>query len=87
MGSMGPSILPDRLSIAVCGKLTQDAQKIQPSHPTNPEGCVLTLFQDGLDESPAARVQRGLSQAARCASTRGLTGPSASCWRALSASC
>ena len=48
MGSVGPSILPDQLSLAVCGKLTQDAQKFQPSHPPNPERGVRTLSQDGL---------------------------------------
>jgi hypothetical protein len=43
--------------------------------------------QDDPDESLAARVQRGSSETARCASTGGITGPSSLCWLAFSPSC
>ncbi len=42
---------------------------------------------DGSDESPTARVQRGPSEGARCASTGDSPGHPILCWRTFSASC
>jgi len=42
---------------------------------------------DGSDESPTARVQRGPSEGARCASTGDSPGHPIPCWRTFSAFC
>jgi len=39
------------------------------------QACSFTLSYAGLDESPTARVQRGSSETARCASTGDSPGP------------
>ena len=101
-GSVPIRLRENHFGLAECRKpavhdkkrvLSQDAQNVIPARPQgankdDPSKLARVRYLlDGPDESPTARVQRGSSKAARCASTGDSPGHPIPCWRAFSASC